>query len=56
MYLKGSSADKSDLQIGDEILEINNQNVDNFDHAQIIAHIHNVSEFNSIIYIYTWLF
>jgi len=41
--IKGSSADKSDLQIGDEILEINGKNVCDYNHSQIISYIHNVS-------------
>ena len=40
---KGSSADKSDLQIGDEILEINGKSVCDYNHSQIISYIHNVS-------------
>lgn len=48
----GSAADKSDLQIGDEILEINGQNVDSFDHAKIIAHIHNVRTCFFIFYFF----
>ena len=39
----GSPAEKADLEVADEILEINGQSLENSSHTDIIAHIHNVS-------------
>ena len=39
----GSPAEKADLEVADEILEINGQTLENSSHTDIIAHIHNVS-------------
>lgn len=38
--LYGSPADKSDLEIGDEILEVNGKTLSDATHAEIISHIH----------------
>lgn len=44
LYNEGSSSSKTGLQIGDEILEINDENVCNYnDTSKIIKFIHNVS-------------
>ncbi|CAG0881450.1 unnamed protein product [Cyprideis torosa] len=36
----GSPADRADLEIGDEILEVNGRSLDNCSHTDVIAHIH----------------
>ena len=41
----GSPAEKADLEVADEILEINGQSLENSSHTDIIAHIHNVSKY-----------
>lgn len=42
--VSGSPADKSDLEIGDEILEVNGKTFkDNCNHNEVITHIHDVS-------------
>ena len=41
--LYGSPADKADLEVADEILEINGKALHNCSHTEVIAHIHNVS-------------
>ena len=38
----GSPAEKADLEVADEILEINGASLDNSTHTDVIAHIHNV--------------
>ena len=38
----GSPADKADLEVADEILEINGKALHNCSHTEVIAHIHNV--------------
>lgn len=39
----GSPADKADLEVADEILEINGKALQNCSHTEVISHIHNVS-------------
>ena len=39
----GSPADKAELEVADEILEINGKTLQNCSHAEVINHIHNVS-------------
>ena len=39
----GSPADKADLEVADEILEINGESLANSTHTDVISHIHNVS-------------
>ena len=39
----GSPADKADLEVADEILEINGESLANSTHTDVITHIHNVS-------------
>lgn len=41
--LIGSPADKADLEVGDEILEVNGKSLENATHTEVISHIHNVS-------------
>lgn len=41
--LLGSPADKAELEVADEILEINGKPLNNSSHAEVINHIHNVS-------------
>ncbi|KAK4029664.1 hypothetical protein OUZ56_022633 [Daphnia magna] len=36
----GSPADKADLEIGDEILEVNGKSLDGATHTEVISHIH----------------
>ncbi|EFX87597.1 hypothetical protein DAPPUDRAFT_5846, partial [Daphnia pulex] len=38
--LYGSPADKADLEIGDEILEVNGKSLDGATHTEVISHIH----------------
>eukprot|EP00094_Tigriopus_californicus_P012400 TCALIF_11987-PA protein Name:"Similar to Mpp5 MAGUK p55 subfamily member 5 (Mus musculus)" AED:0.13 eAED:0.13 QI:345/0.87/0.88/0.94/0.87/0.88/17/0/1002 len=39
--LYGSPADKADLEVADEILEINGESLENSSHTDVISHIHN---------------
>ena len=41
--ISGSPADKADLEVADEILEINGKALQSCSHTEVIAHIHNVS-------------
>lgn len=41
----GSPADKADLEIGDEILEVNGKSLDGATHTEVISHIHQVRRF-----------
>ena len=43
MSLVGSPADKADLEVADEILEINGESLANSTHTDVISHIHNAS-------------
>jgi C-terminal processing protease CtpA/Prc len=43
MFFLGSPADKADLEVADEILEINGASLAQSTHTDVIAHIHNVS-------------
>jgi len=52
LILLGSPADKSDLEVADEILEINGSNLINSTHTDVITHIHNVIFVFYIFYIY----
>lgn len=36
----GSPADKADLEVGDEILEVNGKSLENATHTEVISHIH----------------
>ncbi|CAG0894381.1 unnamed protein product [Darwinula stevensoni] len=38
--LYGSPADRADLEIGDEILEVNGRSLENCSHTDVISHIH----------------
>ena len=40
--IAGSPADKDDLEIGDEILEVNGKSLDGATHTEVISHIHQV--------------
>ena len=44
MKLYGSPADKADLEVADEILEINGKPLQDSSHTEVINHIHNVRE------------
>ncbi|GIY44620.1 MAGUK p55 subfamily member 5 [Caerostris extrusa] len=35
-----SPADRADLEVGDEILEVNGRSLDNCTHTEVISHIH----------------
>ncbi|XP_022240973.1 LOW QUALITY PROTEIN: MAGUK p55 subfamily member 5-A-like [Limulus polyphemus] len=37
---KGSPADRADLEVGDEILEVNGKSLENCTHTEVISHIH----------------
>jgi hypothetical protein len=39
----GSPADRADLEIGDEILEVNGRSLSNCSHTEVISHIHQAS-------------
>lgn len=41
--LYGSPADKENLEVGDEILDINEKKLDDLSRADVIRHIHEVS-------------
>ena len=41
--IAGSPAEKADLEVADEILEVNGESLENSNHTDVIAHIHNVS-------------
>ena len=49
MTFAGSPAEKADLEVADEILEVNGESLENSNHTDVIAHIHNVSDLQSII-------
>ncbi|XP_049768311.1 whirlin-like [Schistocerca cancellata] len=36
----GSPADKADLEVGDEILEVNGRSLEDASHTEVISHIH----------------
>jgi C-terminal processing protease CtpA/Prc len=40
--LLGSPADKADLEVGDEILEVNGKSLEDATHTEVISHIHQV--------------
>ena len=42
--LYGSPADKADLEVADEILEINGKPLQDSSHTEVINHIHNVGQ------------
>ena len=50
----GSPAEKADLEVADEILEVNGESLENSNHTDVIAHIHNVSE-KQIMGYYTYI-
>jgi hypothetical protein len=60
LFLTGSPADKADLEVADEILEINGSSLVNSTHTDVIAHIHNVrfknSHYSLWCCIYWWKF
>ena len=41
---EGSPAEKADLEVADEILEVNGESLENSNHTDVIAHIHNVRQ------------
>ena len=51
----GSPAEKADLEVADEILEVNGESLENSNHTDVIAHIHNVSEKQIMGYYNTYL-
>lgn len=38
--MAGSPADRADLEVGDEILEVNGRSLDDCSHNEVISHIH----------------
>jgi MAGUK p55 subfamily protein 5 len=42
LLLVGSPADKADLEVGDEILEVNGKSLEDATHTEVISHIHQV--------------
>ncbi|XP_070576726.1 protein PALS1-like isoform X1 [Ptychodera flava] len=44
----GSPADRADLEVGDEILEVNGHNLEHSSHAEVIQHIHKCIRSRSI--------
>ena len=49
IIISGSPADKADLEVADEILEINGESLENSSHTDVISHIHNVSILSVIV-------
>ena len=43
-FTLGSPADRADLEVGDEILEVNGKSLENATHTDVISHIHQVTE------------
>lgn len=41
-FISGSPADKADLEVGDEILEVNGRSMEEATHTEVISHIHQV--------------
>lgn len=41
-FTTGSPADKADLEVGDEILEVNGRSLEDATHTEVISHIHQV--------------
>lgn len=39
---QGSPADKDNLEVGDEILEVNGKTLEDATHTEVISHIHQV--------------
>lgn len=48
LIVSGSPADRSELEVADEILEVNGTTLENSSHTQVIAHIHEVSSLESL--------
>jgi C-terminal processing protease CtpA/Prc len=44
----GSPADKADLEVGDEILEVNGKSLEDATHTEVISHIHQVGDWPSL--------
>lgn len=42
-HVLGSPADKDNLEVGDEILEVNGKTLEDATHTEVISHIHQVS-------------
>lgn len=40
--ISGSPADKDNLEVGDEILEVNGKTLEDATHTEVISHIHQV--------------
>lgn len=40
--VSGSPADKDNLEVGDEILEVNGKTLEDATHTEVISHIHQV--------------
>uniref|UniRef100_T1HUC5 Uncharacterized protein n=1 Tax=Rhodnius prolixus TaxID=13249 RepID=T1HUC5_RHOPR len=41
--IAGSPADKADLEVGDEILEVNGKSLEDHTHTEVISHIHQLT-------------
>lgn len=41
-FFAGSPADKDNLEVGDEILEVNGKSLEDATHTEVISHIHQV--------------
>lgn len=50
LLISGSPADKDNLEVGDEILEVNGKTLEEATHTEVISHIHQVilKKFHSI--------
>lgn len=42
LFVSGSPADKDNLEVGDEILEVNGKTLEDATHTEVISHIHQV--------------
>lgn len=54
----GSPADKDNLEVGDEILEVNGKTLEDATHTEVINHIHQVNTKETMFYFvfFSWKF
>ena len=49
IFFVGSPAEKADLEVADEILEINGESLHNSSHTDVISHIHKVNKKDKMV-------